>query len=62
MPRKARAAAASARHGSMSGEGRELKRRKLESQEIGMAEDKKVCRFFTMVIVYASYFIRKNPA
>ena len=45
MPRKTRSAAASARNGSMSGEGREVKRRKLESQEMGMAEDKEVSRF-----------------
>jgi hypothetical protein len=64
MPRKARAAAASARNGSMSGKGREVKRQKLEShwQEMGMTEDKEVSRFFTMDIVYASYLIRKNPA
>ena len=45
----------------MSGKGREVKRQKLESQEMGMAEDKEVSRFFTMEVSAASYIVRKNP-
>ena len=39
MPHKTRAVAASAKNGTMSGEGREAKRQKLGRQGVGMAED-----------------------